>query len=175
MDEKIKKIRDVNLEGQKKLISLLKANGFSENALDDIYVCPVCGNVIHSMGEMTISCHGVQLLPEPAELSDENHMILIERVEDEYYIQIIHEMTKKHYISFVAALSSDGIQIVKLYPEGKADCRFKIRGVKRIYCFCNRDGLFYIDVNRYIDEKDKQYDDTKERMELEKIADKLFG
>ena len=38
-----------------------------------------------------------------------------------------------------------------------------------------RDGLFYIDVNRYIDGKDNQYDDTKERMELEKIADKLFG
>ena len=35
------------------------------------YVCPVCGNVIHSMGEMTISCHGVQLLPEQAELSDD--------------------------------------------------------------------------------------------------------
>ena len=29
--------------------------------------------------------------------------------------------------------------------------------------------------NKYIDGKDKQYDDTKERMELEKIADKLFG
>ena len=66
----------------------------------------------------------VQLLPEQAELSDENHMILIERVEDEYYVQINHEMTKTHYISFVAALSSDGMQIVKLYPEGKADCRF---------------------------------------------------
>ena len=84
-------------------------------------------------------------------------------------------MTKNHYISFMAALSSDEMQIVKLYPEGKADCRFKIRGVKRIYCFCNREGLFYIDVNKYIDGKDKQYDDTKERMELEKIADKLFG
>lgn len=94
---------------------------------------------------------------------------------DEYYVQINHEMTKNHYISFVAALSSDGMQIVKLYPEGKADCRFKIRGVKRIYCFCNRDGLFYIDVNKYIDGKDKQYDDTQERMEPEKIADKLFG
>ena len=32
------------------------------------YVCPVCGNVIHSMGEMAICCHGVQLLPEQAEV-----------------------------------------------------------------------------------------------------------
>lgn len=138
------------------------------------YVCPVCGNVIHSMGEMTISCHGVQLLPEQAELSDENHMILIERIEDEYYVQIDHDMTKGHYISFVAALSSDGVQIIKLYPESKAETRLKIRGVKRIYCFCNRDGLFYIDVNKHIDRKERQYDDADERRELEKIADKLF-
>ena len=27
----------------------------------------------------------------------------------------------------------------------------------------------------YIDGKDKQYDDRSERMELEEIADKLFG
>ena len=62
------------------------------------YVCPVCGNVIHSMGEMTICCHGVQLLPEQAELSDENHMILLERVEDEYYVQINHD-DKESFLS----------------------------------------------------------------------------
>ena len=27
------------------------------------YVCPVCGNVIHSMGEGVIGCHGIQLSP----------------------------------------------------------------------------------------------------------------
>ena len=118
------------------------------------YVCPVCGNVIHSMGEMTMSCHGVQLMPELAEYSDENHRVRVERIEDEYYVQINHEMTKEHYISFIAALSSDGVQIVKLYPEGRADGRVKIRGVKRIYCFCNRDGLFYIDVNKNIGGKE---------------------
>lgn len=106
------------------------------------YVCPVCGNVIHSMGEMAVSCHGVQLMPEVEEYSDDNHKIIVERIEDEYFVQIKHEMTKEHYISFVAALSSDGIQMVKLYPESRAEARFKIRGVKKLYCFCNRDGLF---------------------------------
>ena len=128
------------------------------------YVCPICGNVIHSMGELAVSCHGVQLLPEISELSDENHKILIERIEDEYYVQIDHEMTKSHFISFIAALSSDGLQIVKLYPESRAEARLKIRGVKKIYCFCNQDGLFFIDVNKHIDGKDKMNDNTKERM-----------
>ena len=27
------------------------------------YVCPVCGNVIHAMGEGSFSCHGIQLPP----------------------------------------------------------------------------------------------------------------
>ncbi len=139
------------------------------------YVCPVCGNVIHSMGEMTISCHGVQLMPEQPDFSDESHMILVERIEDEYFVQIYHDMKKEHYISFIAALSSDSVQMIKLYPEGQASARVKFRGVKKIYCFCNRDGLFYIDVNRHIDGRDKQYDDIKKRAELEKVAKMRFG
>ena len=109
------------------------------------YVCPVCGNVIHSMGEAEIHCHGILLTPLEAEPADERHMLSIERVEDEYYIRIDHSMTKEHYISFVAAASSDQLQMVKLYPEGNAEVRFKIRGVRRIFYYCNRDGLFSID------------------------------
>ena len=110
------------------------------------YVCPICGNVIHSMGEIAICCHGIQLIPEEAECPDDNHKINIERIEDEYYVHIEHEMTKSHCISFVAALSSDGLQMTKLYPEGQAENRFKIIGTRRIYYFCNRDGLFYVDI-----------------------------
>ena len=109
------------------------------------YVCPVCGNVIHSMGEAAIHCHGILLTPLEAEPSDERHMFSIERIEDEYYVRIDHSMTKDHYISFVAAASSDEIQMVKLYPEGNAEALFKIRGVRRIFYYCNRDGLFSID------------------------------
>ena len=108
------------------------------------YVCPVCGNAIHSMGEAAIHCHGILLTPLEAEPADERHRLLIERVEDEYYVRIDHSMTKDHYISFLAAASSDEMQMVKLYPEGNAEARFKIRGVRRIFYYCNRDGLFSI-------------------------------
>ena len=67
-------------------------------------------------------------------------------MEDEYYVRIEHPMTKQHYISFMAALSPDKLQMIKLYPEGNAEGRFKVNGVKRIYFYCNRDGLFYADV-----------------------------
>ncbi|MBQ9961003.1 MAG: helix-turn-helix domain-containing protein [Firmicutes bacterium] len=108
------------------------------------YVCPVCGNVIHSMGEAAINCHGVLLTPLEAEEADEHHKIFIEKVEDEYYARIEHDMTKHHFISFIAAMSPERIQMVKLYPEGNAESRFKISGVKQFLFYCNRDGLFYI-------------------------------
>lgn len=114
------------------------------------YVCPVCGNIIHSMGETVIYCHGVRLLPEEAEPSDENHEISVTNVDDEYFVQIKHEMNKEHYISFIAAVSPDRLQMVKLYPEGSAEAGFRISGVEKIYAFCNRDGLFYLDVNNTI-------------------------
>lgn len=106
------------------------------------YVCPVCGNSIHSMGEAVISCHGINLSPLEAEETNNSHEITVEIVEDEYFVSINHEMSKQHYISFIAATSSDRIQIVKMYPEGKAEARFKINGVKEIFFHCNRDGLF---------------------------------
>lgn len=114
------------------------------------YVCPICGNVLHAMGEAAISCHGVMLTPAQTEPADERHKLFIECVEDEYYVRIEHDMTKQHYIAFMAALSPDRLQMVRLYPEGSAEARFKMNGVKRIYCFCNRDGLYDIDVRRAI-------------------------
>ena len=107
------------------------------------YVCPVCGNIIHSVGEAVISCHGINLSPLEAEESNNLHKITIEKVEDEYFVSIHHEMTKQHYISFIAAVSSDRIQIVKTYPESAAETRFKINGVREILFYCNRDGLFW--------------------------------
>ena len=139
------------------------------------YVCPICGNIIHSMGEAVMQCHGILLSPCQPEETDENHMIFIERVEDEYYIRIEHEMTKQHYISFIAAVSSDKIQMIKLYPEGNAEVRVKINGVKKILFYCNRDGLFSRTILKGIDDKQASYDDAEERKVLEEIAGKLFG
>ena len=139
------------------------------------YVCPICGNVIHSMGEAVIHCHGVLLTPQQAEETDEKHMIFIEGVEDEYFVRIEHDMTKKHYISFVAALAPDRIQMVKLYPEGNAEARFQTRGVRQLVFYCNRDGLFSINVLKAIDSRPSAYDNYAERKALEETAKKLLG
>ena len=155
--------------------TIYNANVSANMLRSEFYVCPVCGNVIHSMGEAAIHCHGIRLMPLEAEQTDEHHMVFIERVEDEYYVRIDHSMTKEHYISFVAAASSDDMQMVKLYPEGNAEARFKLRGVRRIFFYCNRDGLFMVDPVKGIDDKESGYDDSHERRELERTAKMLFG
>ena len=108
------------------------------------YVCPVCGNIIQSMGEAVISCCGITLPPIEAEEADEKHSVQIERVEDEYYVTVSHEMTKTHYISFIAVVRSDGVEIKKLYPEQNAEARFKISGTKQILFYCNQHGLYKV-------------------------------
>ena len=109
------------------------------------YVCPVCGNVIQTTGEAVISCCGITLPPLESEAPDEEHSLNIEIVEDEYYVTMNHPMTKEHYISFIAAISDQGVQLVKLYPEANAQARFKISRVRKLYAYCNRHGLFEVD------------------------------
>ena len=106
------------------------------------YVCPVCGNSIHSTGNAVVSCCGITLPPLEAEEMDENHTVTIENVEDEHFITVAHDMTKQHFISFLAFVTSDRIQLVKFYPEGNAQTRLQLRGRGFLYYYCNRHGLF---------------------------------
>ncbi len=110
------------------------------------YVCPVCGNVIHTTGDAVVSCCGIALPSIEAEDTDCDHEIDIERVEGEHFVTVNHEMTKNHFISFIAYLTSDRIQFVKLYPEGNAETRFQLCGRGYIYIYCNKHGLMKIKI-----------------------------
>ncbi|MCI8419349.1 MAG: helix-turn-helix domain-containing protein [Oscillospiraceae bacterium] len=111
-----------------------------------LYVCPICGNVVHSAGSAVVSCCGVVLPPLEAEEPDGSHAILAEPVEDEWFVSIGHPMTKEHYISFLAWVSTDRLELVKLYPEGPAAARLRCRGMGRLYAYCSRHGLFSIKI-----------------------------
>ena len=121
-------------------------NKAANMAKTQIYVCPVCGNVIQSAGEVLVSCCGITLPPQEAEPADGEHQIHVEVVEDEYFVSLSHPMTKEHYISFLAAVSDQGVQFVKLYPEQNAEARFRINRVKYLYAYCNRHGLFQMKI-----------------------------
>ncbi len=106
------------------------------------YVCPLCGNCLHSTGNALVSCCGITLPPLEAEAPDGDHSVTIENVEDEHFLTIHHPMTKQHFISFAAFVTCDRIQMVKFYPEGNAETRMQLRGMGTLYYYCNRHGLF---------------------------------
>ena len=113
--------------------NLLKSN---------FYVCPICGNILHTTGPALVSCCGVTLPPLEAEAPDEAHQISCEVIENEYFISSRHPMTKDHHLSFVAFCSGDRFDLVKLYPEGDVAVRFFVRGHGLLYWYCNHHGLF---------------------------------
>ena len=106
------------------------------------YVCPVCNNVVHAMGEAHISCHGIALPPLTAEPADGVHGLRATCEGDEVFVRVDHPMSKAHHAVFLAALSPDCLQIARLYPEGPAEAHFKRSGVQALYVYCNKDGLF---------------------------------
>lgn len=106
-----------------------------------LYVCPVCGNILHSTGEAMVSCCGITLPPLEGEAEDEAHTLTVEQVENEWYVSVHHPMSKEHFISFLALATCDRVHLVKLYPEGEASARLpRQSGV--LYWYCNRHGLF---------------------------------
>lgn len=126
--------------------TIINKNISSNILFSKFYVCPICGNVIHTTGEAVISCCGITLPPLEAEEIDDSHTITIENVEDEKFITVNHEMTKNHNISFIAYVTSDKIHFVKLYPEGNAETRIQFRGKGYLYIYCNKHGLMKMKV-----------------------------
>ena len=126
--------------------TVVNKNLSSNILFSKFYVCPVCGNIIHTTGATVISCCGITLPPLEAEDIDEEHLITIEPVEDEKFITLKHSMTKTHFISFIAYVTSDRMQFIKLYPEGNAETRIQFRGRGYLYIYCNRHGLMKMKV-----------------------------
>ena len=121
--------------------TVINRNTSSNMLRSTFYVCPVCGNIIRATGNTVISCCGIMLPPLEAEEIDDDHGVVVETVEDEQFFTVCHEMTKEHFVSFMAYLTADRVQFVKFYPEGNAETRFQLRGSGYLYIYCNRHGL----------------------------------
>lgn len=121
--------------------TIINKNTSSNLLRSEFYVCPICGNIIHTTGETVISCCGINLPPLEAEETDYEHEISIEKVEDEHFITVNHEMSKTHFISFIAYVTCDRVQFVKFYPEGNAETRLQLRGKGYLYIYCNKHGF----------------------------------
>ena len=107
------------------------------------YVCPVCGNIITSISETGVSCCGKKLKMLKPEKAEENSRLSVEVIENEYFISSDHEMTREHYISFIAFLTGDTLILRKQYPEWNLQTRLPFFAHGRLIWYCTRHGLFY--------------------------------
>ena len=109
----------------------------------NFYVCPECGNVITAMTEAGISCCGKKLQPLEAVKAPDEERLLVENIENDYYISSDHPMLKEHYISFVALLTGDTLTLKKQYPEWDLQVRIPGRTHGKLIWYCTEHGLFY--------------------------------
>ncbi len=138
----LSKILGVNIE--KILLGDLQPNDADGGNMRRIkfYRCPSCGNILTATGEAEVSCCGRKLEVLTAQKADEAHTLNIEEIEDDLYITFSHEMTKQHYISFVAYVLFDRVLLIKLYPEQGGEVRFHTRQKGKLYFFCSQHGLW---------------------------------
>ncbi|MPN40740.1 hypothetical protein SDC9_188279 [bioreactor metagenome] len=66
----------------------------------------------------------------------------LETIDNQYFVTFSHEMTKAHYISFVAYLASNRLTLVKLYPEQDAQLYLPLAFDGKLYFYCKNHGLF---------------------------------
>ncbi len=71
------------------------------------YACPHCGSIMQGTGNCEITCCGKQLEPLQPKVPDDKHSIKISEIEDDFYIEFNHEMTKELHISFVCYVRFD--------------------------------------------------------------------
>ncbi len=142
--EPLAKVLDISLIELLSGEDVRNRNRSANVARSFFYICPVCGNILQSIGEAVVSCCGITLPPLDSEEPDEEHRINVEISEDEYFVTVDHPMQKDHFITFLAAVSDHGVQFVKLYPEWGASARFRTDRILRFCVCCNRHGMFEI-------------------------------
>ena len=106
------------------------------------YVCPHCGNIIQGAGDCQIVCCGNALAPAKVNQADDAHTIRVSEIEDDFYVEIDHEMRKTHFIRFVAYVGMDRVLTMRLYPEQDGAVRFPRMYGGKLYVYCNTHGLF---------------------------------
>lgn len=107
------------------------------------YVCPNCGNLLTATAAAAVSCCGKTLKPLVPQKAEETEKLSVEVIENDYFITTDHEMTKEHYIAFVALLTGDSIMLRKQYPEWNMQTNIPCFAHGMLVWYCTRHGLFY--------------------------------
>lgn len=138
----LSEVLGVNIE--KILLGNLEPNDVDGGNMKKIkfYVCPYCGNIMTATGEADVSCCGRKIIPLIPKPTDEMHRLTVDEIEDDYYITFNHEMSKTHFLSFIAYISYDRVLLIKMYPEQSSEVRFPKMHKGKFYFYCCQHGLW---------------------------------
>ncbi len=105
------------------------------------YVCPHCGILMTSSSEAAVSCCGKPLEALTARKAEPEERLSVELIENEYFVSSPHEMTKEHYVAFVALLTGDAVILRKMYPEWDLQTRIPRLAHGLLVWYCTRHRL----------------------------------
>ena len=107
------------------------------------FVCPQCRSISLSSGNAEISCCGRKLTALEMQKAAPEEKLLVENIEDEWFISGDHPMEKDNYIHFVAFQTGDRVEMHKQYPEWNLQIRIKRRGHGMLIWYADDAGLKY--------------------------------
>lgn len=105
------------------------------------YICKECGNIMTSLQEIDVSCCGRKQEALEVHENNQDHLYTKEESDGEWLVRFEHEMTKEHYLSFVAYVEYDRVVLIYLYPEQDALVRLPILRKGQLYVYCTKHGL----------------------------------
>lgn len=116
--------------------------------------CKICSAMFKVLNDCNCSNCGIKccgeemekIIPNSVDASIEKHLPTYEKVEDEIFVKVNHPMEKEHYIQWISLLSENKECSVTLYPEQNAEVRFKYIPGSSIYSYCNKHGLWKVEV-----------------------------
>ena len=111
------------------------------------YVCPDCGNLITALADTSVTCCGRKLKALDPIKASEDEKLSVQTIEQDYFISSNHEMSRAHYITFLAFVTSDTMILKKLYPEWDLQVRIPVISRGRLLWYCSQHGLFYQEVS----------------------------
>ena len=135
----------LGIELQNLLSGELKPNDFVSGNLkkSTFFVCPSCHNITLCTGSSEVSCCGKRVAAQVMKKASEHQKLNVESDENEWLITSNHPMTKENYISFIALVTGDRLQLIKLYPEWHLSVCVAKRGLETLMWYSTEDGLLY--------------------------------
>lgn len=135
----------LGIDTQNLLVGDMTPNDFVGGNMKNtkFFVCPICYNITLCTGEAEVSCCSKKLSVQSMKKAEVSEQLSVQVIENDWFITSVHPMTKTHYISFLAFITGDRIQIIKQYPEWDLNVRIPKRGHEMLVWYCTEHGLFY--------------------------------